>query len=191
MIYYLSQPQYSTGLCIALALVAAVFLVRGFWCRRVGTTPFCRHCDYNLTGISGDRCPECGTVLAESRMTFVRHIRRPGYIATGILILIPAFVLLSALLQKISLVPLLPFGVLTRDFQSSDHQTAILAWDELDRRLSAGKLSAEQQSRLVDACLAVQARPLEGRSGCDLKENSIDYLGNAYLTGGIDRKSVV
>jgi hypothetical protein len=44
-------------LCLVGVLLAAIAL-RG---RRVGDVPYCRTCDYNLTGLESPRCPECGS----------------------------------------------------------------------------------------------------------------------------------
>ena len=55
---------------LVMALVAFRVLRRP---RRHGQTPHCAHCDYNLTGLAGHRCPECGSTTAhadESRSAY-------------------------------------------------------------------------------------------------------------------------
>ena len=50
-----------------LVLVGILLLIHGLRGRRVGFDPHCKKCRYNLTGISADQCPECGsTILAET-----------------------------------------------------------------------------------------------------------------------------
>ena len=45
---------------IVLSILAIWLLKTGIWPRRRGVTPHCAGCGYNLTGLTGERCPECG-----------------------------------------------------------------------------------------------------------------------------------
>jgi hypothetical protein len=58
-------------LTIIYIAIAAV-IVLGPYCRllvlRKGDTPYCGRCGYNLTGLTSDRCPECGGLLSEMRV---------------------------------------------------------------------------------------------------------------------------
>jgi hypothetical protein len=47
-----------------VGIIGLLFIADGLWSRRRGHTPYCRHCNYNLTSLDSDRCPECGMATA-------------------------------------------------------------------------------------------------------------------------------
>lgn len=55
------------------AIVSVVVPMVRQWPRQ-GTTPYCRPCGYNLTGLTTPRCPECGSTVTPA--TTVRGSRR-------------------------------------------------------------------------------------------------------------------
>src|SRR5689334_6770271 len=61
-----NQAVFVTILLLLFPMTGAVFLIRaGLRPPRRGTTPHCRRCDYNVTGITTGRCPECGLNLTD------------------------------------------------------------------------------------------------------------------------------
>ncbi len=52
--------------------------------RRRGTTPHCARCEYNLTGLTSDRCPECGTEMIPANIVYGEKIRRPWLAVTAV-----------------------------------------------------------------------------------------------------------
>ncbi len=50
---------------LGLVVLAVVLLWRNVRGRRVGDEPRCQGCEYNLTGLESNRCPECGATLRD------------------------------------------------------------------------------------------------------------------------------
>src|SRR5262245_57686450 len=71
------------------AVLGAALLIRGWRGRRVGTDPHCRKCGYNLTGITSERCPECGTPHLDNPV-LGQFRRRYRLVLAGLLILLPS-----------------------------------------------------------------------------------------------------
>ena len=64
---------------LILSIAALAWGLRG---RRVGQEPRCRKCDYDLSGIPLDRCPECGTDV-DGRFRRGRRVRRKPLVILG------------------------------------------------------------------------------------------------------------
>jgi hypothetical protein len=146
---------------LVLAAVAAYLLKIGYWPRRRGKSPHCRGCGYSVVGIDSAKCPECGSVLS-ARGAVVRgeRRRRPGPAWAGAVLAVAAALLLGALasgrLRAIDWYSHRPTGWVTGDLSS--FQRAGRAWDELQKRSDAGRLSADQHAALDDASLTLIGR---------------------------------
>ncbi len=76
---------------LAAALVLGlVLVVRGLRGRRVGDTPFCRKCGYNLTGLLTEQCPECGTTTVARHVVIGVRRRRRVSLVLGLVLLLVA-----------------------------------------------------------------------------------------------------
>ena len=81
--------------CLSIPLV--VFVGLGVWLlatsgrRLAGNVPTCGHCGYNLTGLTGGYCPECGKTFAEAGvyMAGERYGSRGRVIGGLVLITLP------------------------------------------------------------------------------------------------------
>ncbi len=149
----------------------------GIRSRRRGTTPHCRQCNYNLTGLESERCPECGTHLTPEAIVHGELRRRPGRIVAGCLLLALSAAVVGLTLTRVNWYRLVPTFWVMRDLQSPDPPTERKAWQELQRRVKADRLSDSQHSTLIDICLGHQA----GQG--PLLRNEMDYVGQAYLDG--------
>src|SRR5450432_2768366 len=79
---------------LALLVGGAILLRRGLWTRRIGDEPHCRVCNYILIGLSGGRCPECGTELSDRNIIHGQRHRRPELIWTGTIALMLALTII-------------------------------------------------------------------------------------------------
>jgi hypothetical protein len=75
-----------------IAVTAVALLFVGLRGRRVGDEPWCRRCDYDLTGAPAGsmQCPECGADLSDRPRAVVigRRVRRAWPIAVGATLLL-------------------------------------------------------------------------------------------------------
>jgi hypothetical protein len=150
--------------------------------KRVGETPHCPKCGYNLTGLITEvklvRCPECGVT---SRMANLRrgerHVSRRMLGAGLILILIGGAPMISggvAVVRGVDIYQYLPARVLAACLGWGDAKIVKASVAELQGRLATGGLSAEALDALIEACLEEQERT-EARK--DISSKIIDWLG--------------
>ncbi|NLE58562.1 MAG: hypothetical protein GX616_09400, partial [Planctomycetes bacterium] len=166
-----------TRLLIELvALLAVGILLLGMLSRprRRGTTPHCARCEYNLSGLTSNRCPECGTEMIPANIVYGEKIRRPWLAVTAVALAVIVMVLIGRWAWDYDWYRLRPTSWVISDVQSADAAIKSRAWRELDRRVRVGSLSAGQENRLIDVCLQEQTAktPLTAM---------IDYLGPCLL----------
>ncbi|HOW69821.1 MAG TPA: hypothetical protein PKY77_04400 [Phycisphaerae bacterium] len=175
----------STGVSFTWVMILIVplvggllLLVGGLHTRRRGHTPHCRNCEYNLTGLTSDHCPECGTEVTPFTIAYGEPRRRPRRAVAGAALLLLAAALMVGAVGNFDWYSLFPTALLIYQTSSGDPATASKAWNELDRRIRAGQLSAGQHARLIDLALKEQ-----GATGKPMRGNVIDYLGDCYFRG--------
>jgi hypothetical protein len=78
-------PEIVAGVAVIAGLV---LLWRTFRRRRVPGEPYCRRCNYRLTSVDAERCPECGNDLKRRRGRVTGRRRTLRFIAAGLLILV-------------------------------------------------------------------------------------------------------
>jgi hypothetical protein len=165
-------------LVMLAVLVAACILVMRMLRRprRRGTTPHCARCDYNLTGLTSECCPECGAEMTAGSIVYGELVRRPwGKVLAGVIVvvlLVPA----ARWAWSYDWYRVRPAAWVLSDLQSSNPAFKSRAWSEIDRRDRAGLLSKSQESRLIDICLTEQAAPSPTIA-------MIDHLGPCLLAG--------
>jgi hypothetical protein len=159
---------------IATALLGVLLIRRGRFPRRRGTTPHCRGCDYDLTGIDATRCPECGRELTEKSIVRGERHRRPRLTVAGAILL-----LLGLGLCTVNVVARSPdvYRYKPTRWVIDDLRTPIAprAWTELQRRMAESPLSDAQNARLADTILAVIAVP-----GASPPPAYVDYLEGRF-----------
>lgn len=175
------------GLPLVLLLVGGFLLGSAIFPRRRGDTRYCRKCNYNLTGSSGERCPECGANLAAPGAVVVgeRRIRRIRLaVAIGVLLLgvLPLTFVAVRAAGLINWYQLRPTRWVVADLRAADLNLAAKAAGELHRRLKAGQLETEHVPPIAAFCLAEQAaQPLRAPVGIP----AIELLGALYAAGAL------
>lgn len=165
-------------------LSGAISLWFGLWPRRRGDVPHCRRCDYNLTGIESARCPECGSELSAETIVHGERRRRPWLIAVGLTAVAAGLASFALAARHVDWYRFTPTSWVLADVRSPVANTAAKAWRELRRRESAGRLSAAQRSKLIDACLAEQASTRR----IVMTSRALDYLAECYVKGRLSDK---
>lgn len=128
--------------------------LRGRW---IKTDPHCRACDYNLTGLAGPRCPECGGEVEKVGITTRRRRRHWHYVYISILMMsLPLAVLLGMFTRYAGLIESSfdgytwkPTTWVLSDTQSPDEELAMRAFYESKRRWADGDLSRAEIDRLA------------------------------------------
>ena len=162
-------------------LLGLVLVKLAYFPRRRGNTPHCRKCNYTLTGLSSDRCPECGQVLNEDTIVHGERTRHQilGGVASSLLLLAVAITAVILASDRIDWYQYKPTSWVIDDAASATPAEATRAWTELQRRMTGGSLTEEQHAKLTEVALAEQANPTGGPIGRSL----LDYLGARAADG--------
>lgn len=144
-----------------LALVFAVGLVLlgvGMNGRRVGDEPRCTACSYELTGLTSNRCPECGGWIGRSTVAYGMQRRRRGALVTSLALLvisgsgIGVFALGEA--RQVDWTRYYPLFWLMHNVRQDDAASI----EELKRRAQLEKLSPSAVRRLIDTAMAERSK---------------------------------
>jgi len=161
----------------ALWVTGAWLLFTGLRPQRLGSTPFCRRCGYNLTGLSGSRCPECGADVTQPGAVLVgERVVRRGRVAVGLAALLLAMAGGTAIgigaARGVDWYKLKPTFLVLVDLNSGQSSRAWRAFSELQRRYLAHTCPStrirnpspgsreRQAARPVFASTHVSVRPL-------------------------------
>ncbi|MCC7294086.1 MAG: hypothetical protein IT449_18650 [Phycisphaerales bacterium] len=182
----------------ALFLAGLVLLIRGLRGRRIGTDPHCRKCRYNLTGLTSDKCPECGTSLGSTTVLIGRPSRRRRALGGGCVLMLASLSVPAYLgykrLRAINPYPCYPTSWLI-DAASRDVNPAL---KELVARVQAQSVPDAALRRLVAAALDKQSRAArshavegwlsilaltfaQGRLSLELQDRYFDQMGIVSL----------
>ena len=169
-----------------LTLAGLWVMLRGLCPRRTGTTPHCRKCGYNLTGLDSDsadaRCPECGSETSAPRAVLLgERGRRWRRVLIGALLLLIGTgslgVLAVGAARGVDWYKFKPTALVLRDIHSADAMLAGRALAEMRRRFIAGEVAPEYTSELADVCLQVHGRPAQTAG---VKQAAMQLLDDMY-----------
>ena len=159
-----SDSPSTIFLIVGIVLLhAGLFCVkRGWFPRRVGNTPHCGKCDYPLTGIESDRCPECGQFLSPRTTVRGERPRRRGVGLTGVVVaLIGVAGLVAAFTPTVRDTDWYRYkrlGWVLTDLESTNVPLQDRAWTELTRRRGAKLLADSDLQRLDQTGVRVVSR---------------------------------
>ncbi len=139
------------------SVAGAVLLAFGLRGRKVDDFPYCRKCRYNLTGLTSERCPECGSLTADVGVVMGRRQRRRKLIVAGLVLFMPsAAVLIGAQTQwarSVNWYQKLPTWWVLHDARSTSEARALRAFQELGRRAEIANLTGKDQEALAEIML--------------------------------------
>lgn len=145
------------ALLVAGSSTGAVLLAFGLRGRKVDDFPYCRKCRYNLTGLTSERCPECGSLTADVGVVMGRRQRRRKLIVAGLVLFMPsAAVLIGAQTQwarSVNWYQKLPTWWVLHDARSISEARALRAFQELGRRAEIANLTGKDQEALAEIML--------------------------------------
>jgi hypothetical protein len=163
-------------LITTVPLLGLGLAVGGWQGRRVGNEPLCARCGYNLTGLSGERCPECGQSVTEAGSIVLGRLRRRVWaVLAGCTVLLFSMSwgarLGSPYLREYKY-QLYPFSWVVTEATLA-RPSAPTALRELHRRYRQGRLSDAQMDKLAAVALNQQgllSRPRLSNEWADLLE---------------------
>jgi hypothetical protein len=150
---------------IILALIGIGILLTGWHGRRIDHHPLCPRCGFDLFGkpeLTNIVCPECGHKIATPFDVRIGHrTARRGLIYLSLVLLLPSLLMLSIVAtlgaRGVKWIQIEPVSWLVKTGDGWDaHNEAYTAIEELNRRISTGKLSTQQLNDVLDHALAVQ-----------------------------------
>jgi len=178
------------GLLVLLCLIQLIASLRR---KRMGTTPYCGACGYNLTGRAAEsmRCPECGADLSKAAAVVIGQGRRSrlriaiwGFLL-GCSLAIVASVSVPALIHY-PWIHFYPASWLIADIDGPPGQKRTDADFELQRRLTIPNgLSAASTQSLMEKLLQ-----MHGDNSKLWDPISLDLFTDAAATGQITDEQV-
>ncbi len=172
-----SLPVFG-GLAVLL-LFGLGLLIWGWRGRRRGDYPACRKCDYNLTGIDADQCPECGAVLTGKATVRGGRRRFVLPLVVGALLLAVSIGIGVPRAVSTDWYPVWPTRLLLAELRLGNAQRFTRAWNELSARERSGTLSAAHWEALIEQCFLEQAEETNPTAS----QRMIDYLGECGVNG--------
>lgn len=164
--------------------IGAWLLKRGRWPARIGSTPHCPHCDYILTGIEAERCPECGRAIWAGNFVLGERGRKPGKAIAGLLLILIGILFLTldfaGGLRHVDWYHYRPTAWVLKDLDAKSPPAQTKAWYELHRRSTDGSLSAAQQDAMVERALREQET---GNGAGGYRVAMVDFLFQRYRDG--------
>ncbi|NLE59248.1 MAG: hypothetical protein GX616_12870 [Planctomycetes bacterium] len=179
-------------LTAAISLTGLVLLIRGFYGQVVYHDPLCRKCRYNLTGRVSERCPECGSIVAEVGQVTSHRRRRWYSVLIGLVMLLPVVSGLwigQRATRYLDGYHLKPTAWVFRDVNSDNPALTNRARWELESRLRHGDLSAAQVQQLTDLVFVMmtdkswgQRQRRLGFGGMDIDAVLDSLIGGGHLS---------
>jgi hypothetical protein len=143
-------------LVTSLSVIGILVFLAMLYRPRRGTMPHCPRCDYNLTGLTSERCPECGTTITPANLVYGEKVRQLWLKLAALAVVVGLLIPAVRWAWSHDWYRLKPTSWVLSDLESSDARLKSRALTELDRRFRAGSLSKSQENRLINICLKEQ-----------------------------------
>jgi hypothetical protein len=157
-------------LFIMVGMVGVILLFVALRPRRKGNSLHCRKCEYDLTGNTSGRCPECGSELTGR--------------AVAIALLAICGGGLYSKATELNFYKYKPSSWIIDDATSSIQAVSDRAWNEITWRLGTGRFSESAKAKLTEVALVEQGKPTMGPNA----EQFLDFLGQRIKDGKLDEK---
>ena len=131
------------------ALAGVVLLIIAAIPRKVGDAPHCRKCQYNLTGITSQRCPECGRNIDAKLVIRGRREKRTRLMIVGYVLCGVAWLFFLGNISTGNVYRHVGIERVIRSIQSESYFGWPRAYNELERRIKAGEVSQSDLSPFV------------------------------------------
>jgi hypothetical protein len=139
---------------LPMGVISGLLLRGGLRVSRRGSTPFCRACAYNLTGLTSVYCPECGLELTSGKVVLGEPHRSALRIGAGLVGLAVFAMGIFRCLQAVDWYVLQPTSWLITELENSDSSRA---WREIDHRTRTESISVDNQTRLINLAIKQSA----------------------------------
>ena len=136
----------------AIGVVGVLLVIAGLRGRRLGREPRCARCSYDLTGLTSERCPECGVTVGPKTTRQGLWRRRYGFLLAGGCLLVLELASVAALFRSMDILARAPFSVVMLTARMGETE----ALHELLDRYSRHRLDEGELDDLADAALAAQ-----------------------------------
>jgi len=158
----MSEPLYA--ILIAISFLGWWMFARGRRGRRIDDHPVCAKCGFDLVGRPKEsfNCPECGINLRDgSAIKTGNRQRREGLMYAGLALAIfsalPLVTTIGMAAMNVDTIRIKPFWWLLRDATQSTNYFANRDCEEIFYRIKNDKLSLDDDQKVVDAALGLQA----------------------------------
>lgn len=147
-----------------LLFVGLVLTIIGLRGKRIGDDPHCRKCGYNLNGLTGTRCPECGASFADGRVKIGIRRRRFVPLVLGLCLLLLSFAGQGSRMyvdaKGVNWFRFYPTVSLVRHAVEGDR----LAHQELEKRVEKDLVRAQDLDAIINAALERQKAYINNRA---------------------------
>jgi hypothetical protein len=187
---------------LVLLFFAGALVVRGLFGKRIGEDPHCRRCNYNLTGLAAERCPECGTAFSERTVALGRWVRGWDFYLSALLVIV-IWLTTSDFIYQVRAVywyGYAPTRFVVRDAEAGDERGI----RELLWRIRRGSLSDDQFRTVAKLATTKGKQGLGGpfrylwsrmlrdlNEGRHLSSQQLEDLYSGYVTTTMNVRSTI
>jgi len=134
-------------------LMGVSFFIGWRWPPRKGQAPHCGKCDYNLTGLQSNRCPECGTPFDPKSTPQGEAVRKRWLLYAATACWLWGGFDIYRFVRQGNLYQFYPLSWVCQDAEFGSGVRSGRGWAELQRRQDEGVLSPGEQAGVDALCV--------------------------------------